>query len=77
MTQKLSLDFIIQAKKQKIKELEKEFDYIKSSSNGEKIICPVCNYISNKNPKGSAIVFQNGNETTIKCFSCGIWRKIK
>ena len=61
-----------EAKKERMKKLEEGLrKFIKGSKVGERVICPKCNYQSKKN-KCSAVVF----EDSIKCFACGMWRKV-
>ena len=71
--QHLNMDFIKEAKKVRMQSLEKDLrETVLSYSPKETFICPICNYSSRKNPKGSAKRFQD----SFKCFSCGVWRKI-
>lgn len=71
--QSIDIDLIKQAKKEKIQQLERDIrEGVLSNSPGETFVCPLCNYTSRKNPKGSAKRFQDA----FKCFACGIWRKI-
>jgi len=70
--QMLPVEIISQAREEKMKKLDKGLrELIEGSVKGERVICPICQYTSKKN-KTSAIIFEN----SIKCFSCGIWRKI-
>ena len=70
--QRLPLEIIMQSKEEKMKELDKELKQtIEGSKIGERVECPVCHYQSNKN-KFSAVIF----EDSIKCFACGLWRRI-
>ena len=72
--QKLGLEIVRVAKKEKMQKLEDEMkDAIDANKEGAIFICPYCQYESKKNPKGSAKVFKN---EFFKCFSCGKWRKI-
>ena len=67
---------IKKAKKKKMLQLEKELrEGFSGSSNGERCLCPICKYTSNKN-KMSAFIFVNGEDKALKCFACGIWRRI-
>jgi uncharacterized protein YbcI len=71
--QYLPSEILSQARAEKMKELDSKMkEVIEGHLPGEKIICPFCHYQSNKNPKGSCVVFSD----SIKCFSCGIWRKV-
>ena len=74
--QKLNVNIINEAKKMKIKKLEKDLEYITTFPTGQMIMCPFCNYQSKKNNKGTAKVFQDDTGTSFKCFACGVWRKI-
>ncbi len=63
------------ARKEQMKNLEKELEWIRQVPQGTLIVCPLCNYVS-KNGRGSAKVFQNGDSSALKCFSCGERRQI-
>ncbi len=59
-------------KNERMKKLDEGLkSFIQGSVVGERVLCPVCKYSSKKN-KCSAVIFKD----SIKCFSCGIWRKI-
>lgn len=71
--QQLPTEILSEARREKMKKLDKEMqDFIKSSAIGERIECPRCHYSSKKN-KFSAFRFKD----SIKCFACGLWRKIE
>lgn len=76
--QKMNLRNIQTIKKLKIRKLEGELSKeFKGMVNGERFICPFCKYQSRKNRKGSAILFKNEDgSNSMKCFSCGRWRKL-
>ena len=73
--QKLGINLIKEARKEKIKKLEKEMrEVILANKEGAIFICPFCNYVGEKqNRNGSAKVIGN---KFFKCFACGKWRKI-
>lgn len=71
--QYLPKEILSQARLEKMKVLTDELKkFIVGSKVGERVECPFCHYSSKKN-KFSAVVFEN----SIKCFSCGIWRRIE
>jgi len=71
--QRLPPEVLSQAKSERMKQLEAGLkELISGTKVGERVECPICHYISPKNKKGSAVIF----EDSIKCFACGIWRKI-
>lgn len=73
--QKLDVEIIKTARKGKMEKLEKEMKEVLSSHKaGEVFICPYCKYESKKNKKGSAVIFDNGESKSFKCFSCSKWR---
>ncbi len=73
--QRIGVDILDLAKKEKMKKLETT---LKGVSAGEVILCPSCNYSSPKNRRGSAKIFDNGTKgKALKCFSCGIWRRLE
>lgn len=73
MSQIMNVEIIKRARNIKMQKLESELkDYIMGCQVGERVQCPFCNYSSKKNPT-SARIFRDG---VLKCFSCGIWRKI-
>lgn len=75
--QKLNVEILNQAKKEKMKQLEKELSYLKNYSNSDKIICPFCGVGDHKGKYNScAKVFKNENGSFFKCFACGRWRKL-
>jgi len=64
---------IFEARREKMKELDNAMkEFVIGAVPGERIECPRCHYSSRKN-KFSAVRFKNA----IKCFSCGLWRKIE
>ena len=65
-----------EARKEKIKQLEQQLQWVSEVVPGELILCPFCKYESKKNRKGTAKVFENEWGRSFKCFACGIWRKI-
>lgn len=65
-------EILSQSRKEKMKYLDEELKKNICGEVGERIECPKCHYSSKKN-KFSAILFEN----SIKCFSCGLWRKFK
>jgi hypothetical protein len=70
--QLLPTEIISQAREEKMKSLDKELkEFVKGCVVGERILCPRCQYSSKKN-KCSAVIFKD----SIKCFACGLWRKI-
>ena len=70
--QHLNPNFLIEARKEKMKKLEVKLQgAFQGASVGERIECPLCHYTSSKN-KFSAVLFKDA----IKCFSCGVWRKL-
>ena len=70
--QLLPPEILSQARAEKMKKLDDALqDFIKGSQVGERVECPKCHYSSRKN-KFSAVVFKD----SIKCFACGLWRKI-
>jgi len=74
--QRLDADILKRATAIRMKKLEGEFaDVIMAAENKERILCPVCKYESKKN-KTSAVVFHNKDMSSLKCFSCGIWRRV-
>jgi len=74
--QSLKIDLIKDVKKMKIQKLETEMkEVILGEGAGHLFECPYCKYVSTKNPKGSAKIFDNDG-LFFKCFSCGIWREI-
>ena len=75
--QKIGSNIIKIAKKIRIKKLEEDLKgEIYYRNNGEIFICPFCKYQSKKNRKGTAKIFKNENSSAMKCFACGIWRRI-
>ena len=71
--QSLGLEIIKVAQKEKTMQLEAELkDIVSGNSKGEMFVCPICNYVSSKNKKGTAKMFDD----SFKCFACGIWRKV-
>lgn len=65
-------NILSEVRKEKMKKLDDGLrEFIKGSQVGERIECPVCHYSSRKN-KTSAVIFKD----SIKCFACGIWRRI-
>lgn len=74
--QKLNVNVIALARKEKMKRLETELSCLGSISSGTQIVCPLCQYTSRNNKKGSAVVFRNDGWSAFKCFSCGKWRRI-
>ena len=68
--QKLDVEILKQANKMKIKEMDEKFIGVNEGMN----LCPECQYVGSYSPKGSLKVFEDGSA---KCFSCGIWRKIR
>ncbi len=66
----LESSIVADIKKLRMKKLEEHLAGLSVGLN----ICPLCNYTSKNNPKGSAKVFSNGS---MKCFSCGEWRRGK
>lgn len=68
--------FVPSMKKEKIKRLTKELRAeVGDCSNRENIICPICKYQS-KAGKGTAKVFDDGENKSFKCFACGVWRRL-
>jgi len=69
--QKLGLDLreIIKSK------IEKVAFSLPSDAVGSMVECPECHYIS-KNNRFSAKVFNFQEGLAIKCFACGIWRRV-
>ena len=58
--QKINVDIINTARKEKMQKLETEMrEVILANRGGALFICPFCNYESKKNSKGSAKVFDN------------------
>lgn len=65
-------EILLEARKEKMQKLDAELKvFIQGSQVGERVLCPKCQYTSNKN-KTSAVIFKD----SIKCFSCGLWRRI-
>lgn len=63
--------------KQRVKKIEDNLrDSLKGEEAGYLFVCPVCNYQSKKNRKGSAKIFEDNKSRVLKCFSCGIWRRL-
>lgn len=63
---------IFSARKEKMKKLDEQMRFaVIGAQTGERIECPKCHYSSKKN-KFSAVRFENA----VKCFSCGLWRRI-
>ncbi len=63
---------INEAKRERMKKLDEGLKkFIQGSVIKERVICPKCNYQSKKN-RCSAIIFKD----SIKCFACGMWRRI-
>jgi hypothetical protein len=70
--QLLPFEIMSEARSEKMKSLDLEMrEAIKGAIVGERILCPRCQYTSKKN-KFSAVRFKDA----IKCFSCGLWRKL-
>ena len=70
--QVLPPEILSQAKSEKMKKLDEKLKkLIQGSQVGERVICPVCHYSSKKN-RTSAVIF----EDSIKCYACGMWRRI-
>jgi len=68
----LPTEIISQARAEKMKKLDAELkEFIQGSQEGERVLCPKCKYSSKKN-RCSAVIFKN----SIKCFACGMWRRI-
>jgi len=59
----------------RMRKFQVEFPELKDCELGSMIICPECNYIS-KNGKGTAKIYKYGRGKSLKCFCCGIWRKL-
>lgn len=74
--QKLNVDILKIAKAMRIKNLEKDLEYITNFPAGQLIDCPFCHYQSKKNRKGTAKIFKDKNGTSLKCFACGKWRRL-
>ena len=71
--QLLPLEIISQARKEKMKILDAQLrEFVQCSKVGERVECPKCHYASKKN-KFSAVIFENA----IKCFACGMWRRLE
>lgn len=66
-------EIIEEVKKAKMKKL---FLDLSKESVGSMIECPECKYISPKTKRPSAKIFDNSIGRTIKCFNCGLWRKL-
>ena len=67
--QHLDLEIITEARLSKMKKINIE---LKQEQIGSLIECPECHYISKKNKRFSCKVFPD----SIKCFACGLWRRI-
>jgi len=75
--QSLKSDTIHEVRKMKIQKLDGEMrEVILAEGSGHLFICPYCQYVSRKNSKGSAKLFQDSKGLFFKCFSCGIWRAV-
>lgn len=69
----LPVDILSEARKEKMKQLDSELkEVVGGSQIGERIICPRCQYINKKNHRGTAVIYPD----SIKCFACGLWRKL-
>ncbi len=74
--QKLDSDILRNARLKRMGKLEGELSQlVKGTQHGERITCPVCQYESRKN-KTTALIFRDGKNHSIKCFACGIWKKV-
>ncbi len=76
--QRLGLDIIEEARKIRMRLLEKELAKgLIGASNREMILCPLCKYITKRGRPSARIFIQEDKSTAFKCFSCGAWRRLR
>ncbi len=77
VSQGIPKEIIKEAKKCRLKSLEKELQLkVIGAEHGEMIQCPSCAYVG-KNNRFTCKVRKDRIGLTIKCFSCGLWRRLK